>query len=173
MADGKACSRPCRCGRRVRGLCRLASGTSPQAATRCPFRQARGQGTTSTTERHRESLFIGWRISLAGLLILAGILLQRGLGSEDLALLIGALAILTFSLLVLGILFWWPSRSIRASRSELGAAILGGAAISLAVLWVQVGMEHRTEILQRQAQVTAEKQRLHTALSTTQDLLSG
>jgi hypothetical protein len=77
----------------------------------------------------------------------------------------------TIVLIVVGLILWLPHRSVASSRSELGATILGGAAISLAVLVLQVGMQLREERLQRATAAAEARQNIQSDLQQRSDLV--
>lgn len=52
------------------------------------------------------------------------------------------------TVVVPGVLLWWPSRGERASRSDLGVALMTGTVIAFAVLAVQVLFELRLSRLE-------------------------
>jgi uncharacterized protein YjbI with pentapeptide repeats len=86
-------------------------------------------------------------------------------------LLIGAAVLFLF---IPGAVLWWPSRAHREGRIELGAALLGGAAVAFAVLGVQVVVELRAnrtlDALEAIRNQVAEQRDVRLAVSLQQDL---
>jgi hypothetical protein len=111
-------------------------------------------------------------ISLLGAVVVVagGRLLFEQLPLRDLKAFATTTLFITGFLVFTGLMYWLPSRAVRASQSELGAAILGGAVIGLAVLILQLGMEQRTEILERQRQAAAVRQNTQIGLQNVTDL---
>jgi hypothetical protein len=111
-------------------------------------------------------------VSLLGavLVVVGGRLLFDQLPLSDLRVFATTTLFITGFLVFTGLAHWLPSRAVRASQSELGAAILGGAVIGFAVLVLQLGMEQRTEILESQRQAAAVRQNTQIGLQNVTDL---
>jgi hypothetical protein len=111
-------------------------------------------------------------ISLLGAIVViaGGGLLFEQLPLRDLRAFANTTLYITGFLVFLGLMYWLPSHPIQASRSELGAAILGGAVFGFAVLVLQLGMEQRTEIIEAQREAAATRQNKQIAFQSVRDL---
>lgn len=56
-----------------------------------------------------------------------------------------ALIIVVLEILLAGLFLWWHEREAPGSRSELGAALLGGVVVAFAVLAFQMALEQNRE----------------------------
>jgi Pentapeptide repeats (8 copies) len=130
------------------------------------------QGTPSEKASQSGSRGRTIMVSLLGgvLVVFGGGLLFNQLPLRDLKGFATTTLCITGLLVFIGLWQWLPSRGDRASQSELGAAILGGAVIGFAVLVLQLGMEQRTEILEGQRQAAAVRQNTQIGLQNLTDL---
>ena len=132
-----------------------------------------GSQEAPSAKAPRRTLSVGTVVvSLLGALVVVvgGRLLFEQLPLRDLRAFATATLYMTGLLVFTGLMYWLPSRAVRASQSELGAAILGGAVIGFAVLVLQLGMEQRTEILEGQRQAAAVRQNTQIGLQNVTDL---
>jgi uncharacterized protein YjbI with pentapeptide repeats len=113
----------------------------------------------SQVSRQRTTVRLLAAVVLGSFLLEAGIYLEDRLDFQ----IPDVLLIVVLVIFLLGLFLWWHERAKEGSRSELGAALLGGTVVAFAVLAFQW-------VLEQDREANAELRSLRTAIGMQSDL---